>query len=353
MMRHDRAGGSDASDGSRVKPPAVFLDLDFKPNKEIEPISTQDFAKSLRDEGFRDGDSPAALFLFKRVSHEHMRRYLELASSPRSVLPKTVQSANALMTFDRQFQMLVLEFIGLFELQFRSRYAEEMSSRYGAFAHRNKRLFKDPAHYRRFLSEYATPCNKIMRGRDSAQKRHIEEYGDMPIWEAVEELSLGTISKLYRNTKSRAVREAVAASFGVEIDVLQSWLSTLTVVRNECAHFGMLLGRQLARQPKAMPEIEADNRKPFYVILMLLRLLRTNTTFGDLTLMYSAMLALKTTQLVYEHPHVALTLEIPENWRDLIGSPDVSGVKMNIRNQYDPPFDNGAPAKSILEPKYD
>ena len=293
-----------------------------------------------KSSGFTDADSEPARFLMGRISFQHMCEYLDVIKRCDDSVPRTIGETNRLMAVDREFQKILFEYIGLFELQFRSAYAREMSLRYGAFAHRNPKLYKRRDHFEGFIREYSVPFNRIKRGKECRQKRHIREYGDMPIWEAVEEISLGTLSKLYKNTKSAAVRDAVAESFACDRDVFESWTSCLTVVRNQIAHFGVLLGRKLPIQPKKMPEVEADNTEPFFVVLMLMRLLRTNTHFGGLMeLMYSAQIFLKTSKLLASNNRERRAFGVPDDWYQLISSPDVSGVFMEIVKG--PPSDDG------------
>lgn len=331
-MTVDRAEGSDTCKGGRVKPSAIFVSADFKPpNNPPEPLDINGTAAKAKARGFNDADAGASKFLMGRISFQHMCEYMDVIERCSADVPRSIKEANRLMTIDRRFQQILFEYIGLFELQFRTVYAREMSLRYGAFAHRNPKLFKRRDHFEGFLKEYSIPYKRISKGRDCRQRRHIQQYGDMPIWEAVEEVSLGALSKLYKNTKSAAVREAVAKSFDCDRDVFESWTSCLTVVRNQIAHFGMLLGRKLPIQPKKMPEVDTDNTEPFFVVLMLMRMLRTNMHFnGELQLMFSIQLSLQVHQLFARCSRERAALGVPNNWEDLITNPNVSGVGIEI-----------------------
>ena len=348
-MDDGRAEGSDVRKGGRINPSAVFISPEFTPKKQPPtPLDLNGMMAKAKESGFIDADSEPAKFLMGRISYQHMCEYLDVIKHSNAPVPMSIREANRLMTIDREYQRILFEYIGLFELQFRSSYAREMSLRYGAFAHRNPKLYKNAKHFEGFLSEYSIPFKRIRYGNECRQKQHIREYGDMPIWEAVEEVSLGTLSKLYKNTKSAAVRDAVAGSFACDRELFESWTSCLTVVRNQIAHFGFLLGKTLPRQPKKMSEIDANNTNPFYVTLMLMRMLRTNIHFQGLPeLMFSAQIFLKISKLFSGAERECKALGVPDDWFELISSPNVSGVFMELVGKSPTVEDSNYPKSSL------
>lgn len=314
---------------TRVKPPSISLSREFAPKDDPgTPMSIDDMSRRAVDSGYIDGDSPAARFIYGRISYQHISEYFPLLDESTTDLPHTIQSIHHLMSFDRSFQALLLKYTGLIELQLRSRYSKEMSTRFGAFAHRNPKLYVDSSYFDDYLKRYSDVVKNALKRKGSKQARDIERYGDMPIWEAVEEMPFGMVSKLYSMTKNRGVRDAVADSFSCEYQLLKNWLRTLTVVRNRCAHFGKLLGEKIPIMPKQMKEIDADNGNPFYAALMIMRLLRTNSYYGDLDLLYSTSLAVELAQLFEDNALLLNTAKIPENWKELLLSEKLTGVRL-------------------------
>ena len=156
------------------------------------------------------------------------------------------------MTLDRRFQAVLLEYIGLFELQFRAQYSQELARVGGAFAHRDEENFKSPEHYREFVGDYQRELNRQLNAGNRHVMALMGRYGELPIWDAVEVMSFGTLSKMYKNTRSKAVRFVVADSFGVRHEMLESWMQSIAYARNRCAHFGRLLGTTLSAPPKRL-----------------------------------------------------------------------------------------------------
>lgn len=296
-------------------------------------MTVDDMVARASNSGYRDAESEPARFLLGRVSYQHISGYFPLLEDPEHDRIRNLRTIHLMMQMDRSYQLILLEAIGLFELQLRSRYSREMSLKFGPFAHRNHRLFKNERYYRDFLSRYAAVLANASRRNGSRAQRDIRRYGDMPIWEAVEEMPIGMISKLYANTRNPKVREAVANSFGVESGLLENWMRAISVVRNRCAHFGQLLGEKLAIMPRKMPEIPADNESPFFIALMLMRLLRTNNYFGDITLLPSVMTGTRLHQLFIGDAITARLLQVPENWEELLCSKSLTGVRLEINGR--------------------
>lgn len=115
------------------------------------------------------------------------------------------------------------------------------------------------------------------RKRDNYMRYYAETYNEPafpPSWAMVEELSLGSISHLYKGLGRDRDRKAIAERFGLPQHVLQSWLHTLTFVRNICAHHSRLWNRELAVSP-AWPDVLGDygqdaNRRRFFTLSMML-----------------------------------------------------------------------------------
>ncbi|MFF9563341.1 Abi family protein [Leifsonia sp. NPDC014704] len=116
---------------------------------------------------------------------------------------------------------------------------------------------------------------ELDESREDFVVHHREKYsGVLPVWAAVEVLDWGSLTRLY-GFAPREVQEAVAAEFGLRGPQLESWMKSLNIVRNVCAHHGCLFNRVFALVPK-LPQAgrypELDRAAPF------------SRTFGQLTL---------------------------------------------------------------------
>ena len=278
--------------------------------------------------GFVDARTDQARYFLRRIGYAHASDYF--ASFSGGARPGLMAIHQAIL-FDRRMQSELMKAIGLFELQFRAQYAYLMSCEHGAFAHRNPDNFKDRDHFASFLSDYEREVNRQLANRNGKLRHFVETYGDAPIWQAVEIMSFGTLSKLYQNTRSRAVRIGVADSFGIRYETLTSWMRTISFVRNRCAHFGRLFGTKLVTPPKGIPNMRLKNTHPFYVVLMLEKLLSTSVEFSDdPSLMYSLDLAANIAEIIGTTPPEVRSRFVPANWRELMTKRDVVGTDFTL-----------------------
>ena len=335
-MANDRTGGIRRK--ARVKPPVVSFSESFSPVSPPPASFTQDElgARALA-KGFSDGEDEAAQDILARIGYQHASSYFDLFKQPDgSIEPgATMKELHQCVVFDRKLQALMLEYIGLFELQFRAQYSYFMSNERGPFAHRNPKNFKDQANFKGFLKRYGDEFNRQMRKGNPDIRRAYDSWGDAPVWLAVEVMSFGTLSMLYKNTKSKAVRNGVASSFGATAEEFESWTHAISAVRNSCAHFSRLCGTKLTARPKRVPGVDIDNGTPFYLILVIQYLLRRRTIHpGDPSVSYDLAMMRDFAQLFMDFQPVQKRCGIPTNWFDYLFSKTYTGVDAIIEGDF-------------------
>jgi abortive infection bacteriophage resistance protein len=101
--------------------------------------------------------------------------------------------------------------------------------------------------YQRWRDGYE---RELRQSREDFVAHHRERYGGLlPVWAAVELLDWGGLTHLF-GFAPRAAQDAVAGACGLTAPQLESWLKSLNIVRNICAHHGRLFNRVHAIQPK-------------------------------------------------------------------------------------------------------
>lgn len=85
----------------------------------------------------------------------------------------------------------------------------------------------------------------------------------------------GFLSKLYRNLSEDVKKHIAKIYYNVPYLYLESWLQTLSNVRNVCAHYGRLYNKKLTFKPRLFKEEvkKFDNRFTFAAIYIIQRLL--------------------------------------------------------------------------------
>ena len=133
-----------------------------------------------------------------------------------------------------------------------------------------------------------------------------------PCWMMMELFSFGAISKIYKSSKG-AIRQRVSSQFGLQHDVLESWLHSLSFARNVCAHHGRVWNRRFTIKPKVPrlynPHWPVTTHDRLYVICAMTWHL---VSVIDGTSPWMERLS----HLIDTRPGVPLSsMGFPENWR--------------------------------------
>ena len=194
--------------------------------------------------------------------------------------------ALAIYEFDRQLRLVLLDMIERVEIALRCGIAYRLAMDCGTYGHEDRRFFHPRFNHAAWLDELH---RETERSREVFVQHFRETYQGfprLPIWVAAEVMSLGSLSLLFKGlqTPQRAV---LARPWGIPHQVLETWLHSLTFVRNVCAHHGRLWNRELAITP-SLPRGHAEwdpnhvpNAKRVYSVLCVLRQLSRSDPCGD------------------------------------------------------------------------
>ena len=123
-----------------------------------------------------------------------------------------------------------------------------------------------------FLSNLARVRSEVSRSKEPYIKEHLQKYDDPdlpPVWKTLEVVSLGTLSKLFSNFSDNKAKNIVAGDFRLsQFLVLDSWLESLTALRNYIAHHARIWNRRFPQKPELLrrsryPWITTNPRQPF------------------------------------------------------------------------------------------
>jgi abortive infection bacteriophage resistance protein len=181
--------------------------------------------------------------------------------------------------FDRRLRMVVMEAIERVEVAFRCDVYTELVMRHGPFCHREPRHFPNarPGQHAEMLERVRQEARRSREPFVLHFKNKYDEFPDLPLWAVAQIISFGTVLTLLNMSESD-IRPAIAARFGYRDTVFASWLLTLNLVRNICAHHSRLWNRELGLKPlipnrKHGPDwhgrIAINNNRIFVVLTML------------------------------------------------------------------------------------
>ena len=204
------------------------------------------------------------------------------------------------------------------EIKARTQFAYHMSRECGPIAHENARYFRSTQAHARSIASLTRERNRALKDGVPCVVHNIEKYGDLPIWAAVEKMSMGTISQLYGNLNpdNNNVAKLIAQNFRIKPFLLKSWLRHLTYIRNICGHHSRLYNRIITTRANLLKANSGyGGDKEFPTLLVLKRIYerswpdRWSMLFEDLLNAFE------------QRPDVSLLpMGFPENWRTILSN---------------------------------
>jgi abortive infection bacteriophage resistance protein len=150
-------------------------------------------------------------------------------------------------TFDRRLRLIVMDAVERVEVSVKTNLIYSLAHSTQAFG------YIEPVNFPGLSSEEHTPLittitEEISRSKEVFVKHFKDKYGDyhkhLPLWMSGEIMSYGCMLTMYRGV-SDDIRRDIAVCYGISDDVLTSWLQTINVIRNICAHHSRLWNREL------------------------------------------------------------------------------------------------------------
>ena len=286
--------------------------------------------QQLKDRGLNVENDSKALHLLENLSYYRLSAYwYPMLSSPKNAHQfKPNSSFNRsfkLYCFDREFRKLISLEIEKIEVSIRAKMVYILSHNYGPFWYSNASLFSNANSHNRSVRKLTNERN---RSDEEFIKSFSRKYSDPlpPSWMILEISSLGNLSSLYKNLKPIREKRDIANYYGLDDSTFESWLHTITYVRNVCAHHSRLWNKRMSIQPRiplsptnsfinihSLPNPNPAgnpwriNDRSYFILTMILYFLNTinpNHTFKQ-----------KLNKLFKKYPYVdKKALGFPENW---------------------------------------
>ncbi len=219
--------------------------------------------------------------------------------------------------FDRKLRLLVFDAIERIEIALRTQIIYQYSIKYGSNWYENKLLYRNNDFFNR---DIILIDKELKRSNEAFIKHYKKTYTNPkrpPAWMTFETISMGLLSKIYENLQICPEKKKIARKFGLgHPKVLESWMHSLSVIRNICAHHGRLWNREIPASMKFPKNHEAiwlvnknfPHGKMFMVlsgILFLLNIIIPNNHFKA-----------KLNTLLADYRNISLAqMGFPENWK--------------------------------------
>jgi abortive infection bacteriophage resistance protein len=235
-----------------------------RPSFTKPPLSVEQHISLLIERGLQISDKASAAHYITFIGYYrlsgYVRYYRQSLDSDMLRSGITFDQVLDVYVFDRKLRVLLADALERIEVAFKATFSNAGSLIDGPFWMCHPENFDYAAHSE-VLSEI-----KDAIGPDPGKHHHLflshffSKYSDSipPCWMMMETLSFGAASRIYKRTKGH-IRIPTAAAFGLQQDILESWLHSLVFVRNLCAHNSRVWNRSLTIRPKIPKQSPVKN----------------------------------------------------------------------------------------------
>lgn len=237
-----------------------------------DPKSFGEQIEILKGRGLIIDDEEYAKFILSNVNYYRFTAYLlTYKNEDNSYIKGTkFETISSIYMFDREFRNLLTGILGNIEISFRTYIAYTLAMKYGTCGYLERNNFMNSNFHNGFLlnleKEKTNNSNKLFI------KHHEEKYeGKLPIWVATEIMSFGMLSKLYSNMIPEDKTYIKNNLCKINPVLVDTWLQSLTHIRNQCAHYGRLYNTlfPIIKIKKEDKIYSLNNKKIFtYIIAM-------------------------------------------------------------------------------------
>ena len=163
-----------------------------------------------------------------------------------------------LYNFDKELRTLIFSAIQSIEIALRTKIIQIVSSNYGAFWFTEKSLFTNTTIFSKCLLNIE---EELKRSKEDFLIEHFAKYDNPPYppaWKTLEVSSFGTLSKLYCNLADNNLKKQIARELGLPQHLyLESWIKSLSVLRNCIAHHARIWNRKYPWKPQIPQKLQS------------------------------------------------------------------------------------------------
>ena len=218
-----------------------------------------------------------------------------------------------LYLFNSNFRQLIFPEIEKVEINVRCRLANFFAEQYGVLGYLQAENFSNENYHAQSLEDIKEEVRRNSKAPFVRNFKENYEGGNLPIYALVEVFSFGTLSKFYKDMLNKD-KKAIAKTFGVGYTYFESWLESISYVRNICAHYGRIYNAKLSKTPilyKEYTQVGIGNNRIYGVLLCLKYLLKDDDHWN--------LFVDKIELLFDKYPCVQIsTMGFPENWKVLL-----------------------------------
>ncbi|WP_302938095.1 Abi family protein [Megamonas funiformis] len=218
-----------------------------------------------------------------------------------------------LYLFNAEFRQILFTQIEKVEINLRCRISNYFCLKYGVLGYKDSNNFSNRKYHTAFLNEISIEINRNKRVPFIYNFRNNYIDGDIPLYALVEIISFGTLSKLFKNMHN-ADKKIIALTYNVSYTYFESWIESISYIRNICAHYGRLYNAKLTKTPKLYQQYtkkHISNIRIFGVLCCIKHLVKNDIHWTNFVK--------KLEKLFQQYSYVDKnTMGFPADWKDIL-----------------------------------
>jgi abortive infection bacteriophage resistance protein len=281
-----------------------------------DPMTIEEQIKNLKEIGLIVADEEYAKKILNDISYFRLIKAYSLGFKEKNGnynSDVTFEQIVELYLFNANFRQITFAQIEKIEINCRCRMSNYFAKTYGVLGYVDSNNFVDSEYHKTFLEDIEEEIVRNSKAPFVRNFRENYEGGQLPIYALVEVFSFGTLSKFFKNMKNPD-KKAVAKTFGIGYTYLESWLESISYVRNICAHYGRLYNAKLSKTPilyKEYSEAGIGNNRIFGILLCMKHILKDDSHWN--------LYVQDIENLIGKYEKVDIkTMGFPKNWKELL-----------------------------------
>ena len=207
-----------------------------------DPKTHEQLIQKLKEKKVVITDDKVANRLINLVNYYRLKGYLlpyTVKGKKECFKPIPVEQLEAIYEFDSDLRNLVSNAVEDIEVYLRDAISYYHAHKFGSDGYLNSQNYNKDHNHIIFVKKIEQCISE--NSRSLVVKHHREKYnGQFPIWVIIEYFSIGMISYFYKDMKNHDKANIAKELYGVNYQVLESWMRCLTDLRNRCAHYSRL-----------------------------------------------------------------------------------------------------------------
>ena len=253
-----------------------------------KPTTYEEQVALLKTKGIRIDDEDKCKAFLSRVNYYHLSGFILPflnRESDKCITSVSFDRLLGLYEFDAELRNLISFVVERIELFMRSKLSYYHALKYGAEGYLKEEAFGNKHKKERF-ERIIQKCISD-HSNTAIVKHHKTKYdGHFPIWVIMEFLPVGSLSYFFGDLKNPDKKIIAEEAYGVNYQVLESWMRCITDLRNKCAHCSRLYYWVFSAIPKMPRNVKYVPDRRLYSQLYMLKMMypepdRWNADFYD------------------------------------------------------------------------